>query len=962
MHELFAQVLSKRDLSRAGDLFSIEDSAIVNDLSEVLKRIQEISSRPDYLTNDNDQSVVEICITRVTTAIRETSTIERHGPALVSLWESCLKHNLKPLSRDEDPPHAKIASDIMSCIFQNYSKPSIMKLAVPVAVKFLQQGNRELSRNMSSYLSLAAIENAGLLARHTKHIIDSIIAGNRSLIRVLPQIYREAPDPINKRVPDLVRQLKECDGSERGNLLQLLSLVAKKEPKLMMPYVNTLVDFLPSPPTTTQVLPVLVDMATANATPFVGMLGSLQKTAEQQPMCLSGVARIVGAIGRTDEAEAKDCLIYLVQQLSNADHSSLPVLLGEIKTLVDRNPNQLTDHIKEINRYNDSSSSAARLIVQQLQQQAARSCGSTPTPEGGIDKEAPSPATSPTPQAVQKTNEKLSTTSPSSVPTTSPTQTSPPHESKSPSSLATTTTSSSTTSTKRHSGTKSHSNPNLIPSPSIRNTAVRQPRPVSLEQSIPSSSSSSKAVKRFSSPTPTNGTIHTAAVPSLSTQGLSTSTGSIKTTATRTSTTSTQTTTSNPNLVPSPPKTLPVSASSTSSHLAASLPGPSAMVMTSGPGSTSSLPYRSKERPRSAASLEGKRISLSSDVIIKRMTPDPAPSGVRAKVISRKKAATEKIRNTEKRKSLADQIKGIINFGDSSDKSERGSSETLTKTNDEVDVLQDWSKGKMEDIKDYMSEVNCRVPIPCSCAIEDTKSGSLARLGFMCAKKGEHCLYSRTQFITMSRHPKLWLHLMFLHIQAKERSALSKQDQRIQSLITQWERIKRRGVLTLEGHVMQSQFPSERDQEMLHGQLDEVRFFDLFSYDQSEDNWECFMCSNPDKATGLLQEGQPLIEGQLKEKKVRWKFIRRWRTRYFTLAGAQLVQKSRSKKDDALPIELSKVQSVKVVRKRDRNIPRAFEIFTDNKTYVFKAKDSKNAEQWLQCINIAVAQAKESTA
>jgi hypothetical protein len=64
---------------------------------------------------------------------------------------------------------------------------------------------------------------------------------------------------------------------------------------------------------------------------------------------------------------------------------------------------------------------------------------------------------------------------------------------------------------------------------------------------------------------------------------------------------------------------------------------------------------------------------------------------------------------------------------------------------------------------------------------------------------------------------------------------------------------------------------------------------------------------------------------------------------------------------DDSPIELSKVQSVKAVAKkrRDRSLPRAFEIFTDNKTYVFKAKDEKNAEEWLQCINVAVAQAKE---
>lgn len=36
MHELFTNVLSKRDLSRAGDLFSVPDSEIVNDISDVV--------------------------------------------------------------------------------------------------------------------------------------------------------------------------------------------------------------------------------------------------------------------------------------------------------------------------------------------------------------------------------------------------------------------------------------------------------------------------------------------------------------------------------------------------------------------------------------------------------------------------------------------------------------------------------------------------------------------------------------------------------------------------------------------------------------------------------------------------------------------------------------------------------------------------------------------------------------
>ena len=52
-----------------------------------------------------------------------------------------------------------------------------MKIVLPVAVRFLQQGNREISRNMSSYLGLAAIDNSGLLAIHANVIIRSIING-----------------------------------------------------------------------------------------------------------------------------------------------------------------------------------------------------------------------------------------------------------------------------------------------------------------------------------------------------------------------------------------------------------------------------------------------------------------------------------------------------------------------------------------------------------------------------------------------------------------------------------------------------------------------------------------------------------------------------------------------------------------------------------------------------------------
>lgn len=52
-----------------------------------------------------------------------------------------------------------------------------MESALPVAVKFLHKGNRELSRNLASYLSLAAIHHAALLKAHVQPIMDSIISG-----------------------------------------------------------------------------------------------------------------------------------------------------------------------------------------------------------------------------------------------------------------------------------------------------------------------------------------------------------------------------------------------------------------------------------------------------------------------------------------------------------------------------------------------------------------------------------------------------------------------------------------------------------------------------------------------------------------------------------------------------------------------------------------------------------------
>jgi hypothetical protein len=54
-------------------------------------------------------------------------------------------------------------------------------------------------------------------------------------------------------------------------------------------------------------------------------------------------------------------------------------------------------------------------------------------------------------------------------------------------------------------------------------------------------------------------------------------------------------------------------------------------------------------------------------------------------------------------------------------------------------------------------------------------------------------------------------------------------------------------------------------------------------------------------------------------------------------------------------LDVGSIRSVKVSKEGRRNIPKAFEIFTADKTFILKAKDGSNAQEWVQCLSVARA-------
>ncbi|XP_053205519.1 protein melted-like isoform X2 [Panonychus citri] len=850
MHQLFVEVLTKRDLSRAGDLFSIEDKSIVPDLSVLINEIQRISSSRDFNKVNNDQSVIEICLARITSAIRDSGTIEEHAPALVSLLESCLSHDLKPNKKDEDPPHAKIASDVVSCIFLNHTKKSLMRIAVPVAIKLLHRGNKELSRNLSSYLSLAAINNSEVLSPHIQPIIDSIIGGNYSLVRVLPKIYSVNKEPIHDHVMALVSLLPQCDTPEKLSLLHLFALISKNKPSILESNLPQFSECLAQSQTAYQTLQIFLDMANVDPRPFVEYVGQVIAACELQSGMLSIAAQFLGIIGKQDIEQACDCVRFLTSQLSRSDLSTTITLLREIKSIVEVFPTLIPSFLNQILVQTENSTSATvQIYLQQLNtlNQQVTSSNAITVVRVNCDNNL---KVSPVGLGGNTGSNQLTTTTgltDSQISTSS----SSAHHHHQPRSKGIYSFSSNAPSFHHRSVPRS-SNLHGISSISS-SSSTGQSHSLHQHHHQPQHSSIfSHSGHPHSSTSSTNGfyrSMTTLGLPSYSSRH-QVNRRSIESIMAGTTASSSQKSASSSYLLALQEKESAAAAASKSKTVATSVD--SQLQGTNAVFSSTSSSHYNIENSR----LEGISNSLNS-----------------------------KLRSTSSGEHL------------------KQSRTSLLEPYPMRDAVQHFCEKHIDKIKAYMQKISVKIPLPVKCTIEEKKAKKLAKLHFVCQGKGTNCLYSKTFFTMKTRNARIWIHLMFLALQAKAPTALCTNEASVNALKNCWDTLKadNKTFLTL----VTSSFPATKDQDLLMNELRSSRYFDVFEFNALNNIWGCFLCNHPDRATEFLQNSEPVIQGQLKEKKGKWKLFRRWRTHYFTLSGLHLSYR------ESTPKKLSRSKSGK---------------------------------------------------
>ncbi|KRZ89784.1 Protein melted -like protein [Trichinella sp. T8] len=981
--QLLLDVLEEGNLSKAGDLFAIADWDIVTVLPGALPKLKQLIANPTYLADDSEQSVVEITIARITSAIRETNSIETYAPHLVDLLQYLLGFSFtKSKKTGGDAPHAKIAADLLSCLFLHYSMKSVMMLTIPVAVQILSKDCDDLIRSTSSYLSLAAIHNEHTVGRYASSIIRSVKRGNFYLIRILNQIYQVNKEPFHANLNGLMELFDKCEQAEKVTLLQLCASIASTKPEILVPHFSKFKSCLSEFSTCFAVLGIYANLIEQNMTEHLGdHVNALSKAGEFIPSSQMPVlAKVIAKIGIAHKLFAQDIANYLIVLCYKVEANFLKPMLNELDTYSASYPATVRPYVQELTQLTKDKAPNVRALTHRIRANcwidSASAAGTSWNAIETTTIEKPCPPKIEISQPVKEFqsgcgNERLNQNATPGLPV-------------------------------RNSSrifVNANELPSLLPPPPTGMSKVSSPNRYSsgrcgLYSSTEISQSQMTRVQQLERirqelPTPTH--VDDFDFENRDNSNLHHHPDRLTDKAKR--------------LHDITEPLLEVNRSKKRTEVQGKYDWRSCKLKYTG---AQSVPMSRKLR---ISKMTSRLLFCSSSASNKRegffsskTAALPLVSSMGTKYCHNVHSAIPFNRYSpavSERQSIPANVeipKNLTHFGQEmvdactqstsifqtiiANQNEHAPNEPVN--NFKNDAIRQFCEKHMPKIENYIIDVRAKFPVPCLCTVEGVQLVLLAmcvtvplrgvvisergrnqsvRVHFSCQERGIHCLYSSTFFVFKTKHPSLWLHVMFLHLQVQSSTTLSQSQEAVKKLKACWEclssAMSKSKTFTA---LVTSAFPTFKDQQIFSNELQNARYFDKFAYNEAKKKWCCFACNQPERVQNFLtQTNAPVIEGQLKEKRGRWKFLKRWRTKYFTLSSASLSYQGNSNEPENWPaIELRSIRSVKSVRnnKRRRSIPNAFEIFTDdNCSYMLKAKDGKNAEEWFQCLQIGVAQA-----
>ncbi|CAD5215333.1 unnamed protein product [Bursaphelenchus xylophilus] len=857
---ILGRMLTYKQHHRTDQLFAVSDYDIITELHPALSKIKQIVSQDEYSQSLQDQSVVELVLSRITAAIRETNCIETYAPALIDLFETCLA-KAKGQKRNQNA-HEKLAGELMSTLFLYHSKQSVMTVTIPSTIEALDSKNVELVRNATSYLSLGAVHNGRILAQYAVQLITKVLKGNLPLVRVLPQIYPENKEPFHAHLSQLLALLYDprTDQSEKLSILQLISMIAGFKPDLIVPHLSEFDDFLLNPHTCSSTLVIFASLISCGRVGcLTGQLVPLRRAVQQQGVSqhnLLTIVKILSVIARSNQQMATVATQDILAVMPKLTANNLPAVFKELEEISNVYPSAVFSSTHQMRDFVNSNPSLLS-VYSRIQTSTANCLKDDDSRSMSSSHRHLTPPSLILPNDPAPLNDRLSLVT---------------LRDENVQNLDRNTQNLAEIYRQRSSGTSLRKSQNSMTGSHYPEDGLKDYDVMSKSATLP------------------------------------------------------------PSLLPRIP-----------SHIYDG-------IRIREDGRVRPISYYFKPRgqitdPKSTTTfpvLDKNRGHLSGSSI--RMI-DEHQRGHRAQS------------NEGKRQENSNTLS----------REERG------------DVVKKFVEHRRSKIKRYVNELTCQYPIPVKCTVEGVKgSKTRMKVHFSCQLMGPHCLFDNFDhlFVFKTKFPEIWLHLMFLQVQVSHifhtNQVLDQDSPEFKTLQNCWDCLSKnvtnsRAFVTL----VTSAFPGVKEQSQMLKELQDSHFFDSFVYIAGENKWACFSCAHPDRTKSLLKTRDPripILEGQLKEKKGKWRLFHRWHTKYFTLSSAALIisTENQNRLPYASPsIDLCKIKSVRSLnrgKKTRKSLPRAFEVRTqDDHSFVLKANNQNNAEEWFHSIQIAVAQAQKTS-
>lgn len=658
-----------------------------------------------------------------------------------------------------------------------------MEQALPVAVRFLNKENKEMSRNLASYLSLAAIQYTNLLVPYIDIILRSLLHGNYSLARVVLQLFELSNEAaIIAKIRSIIDILPKCETIDKNILLQLIANIIHSNSTsevLIIDKLPQIFDLILNASTAQQALIVLLRLAEKKPSIFHEYIGLFILTSQKITNTICIVGQILAAIGRRNKEKAHIALEFIMENLPRTDRASQTTLLQEAVKLCSQYPILFNDKLTNVIRKRNLSQQNLLNNTNGKSNPQLTSGNITIVNLNSSITLPPPPRPLASPAFVPLKSQQISV---NSIPSTSII----------PSNLNSQTASTSTSNSQQQSlqtyirrpkfDSRSTGRLHHGAIPNNRSMTRLNIAPISvnnnsnlggLHKSMTRLSSSQQINQGTAFNTSTIDTTFTpASIPPLSNNVIVT--GENKWGIPSTKITSGQVTALHHTSI---------------NRIRPFSQGPATLLGSIGNASSSN----GISLNQSTGSISTQNNNIIHNISVHHATPlvaQPSTSSLAPPVATQDDA-------------LIGNINQVVITGPTTVTSRKSASNnksvTLLNVNHRMsvfepsmrDTIQHFCEKHLNKIKSYMKTVIHRLPPASKCTIEERRSKKFAKLHFACqARKISQCLYSKTFFSMKTRFPGTWIHLMFLELQSRSEQALSSYDPSVSSLKHCWDTLK----------------------------------------------------------------------------------------------------------------------------------------------------------------------------